>query len=374
MRWTVLFVCVALTGCRFDLPEEMGAIPPDVQQMADARLCFGSGLGVLCLPSGPTMPRNLSGTLDTGIDSTCDHLVDVTGVQACVIAGTAIVITSGARARAVGTRPLVLVATGAITIGVDGKLDAGSERAVTSGPGAPAGACTGLVSASNDDGGGGGGAGGSFVGAGGNGGIGDTNDTGAPTGSSHGGAAAGGTVPTGLRAGCRGGYGGRAVSGSTVGVGGRGGGAVYLIGGTEIQISGLVTAYGGGGAGGHEKGGGGGGGSGGMIGLDAPVVTVAASGAVAANGGGGGEGGSSMQPPGDNGSDGTSTVDRAAGGANSVSTGGNGGAGSSGLATGGTAGQSGGGGGGGGGGGAGFIYVRGALTSSGLMSPEPTVH
>jgi hypothetical protein len=111
-----------------------------------------------------------------------------------------------------------------------------------------------------------------------------------------GGIATAGAAPTGLRAGCRGGFGGSGGGGSTVGVGGRGGGAVYLIAGTEIQISGLVTAYGGGGGGGDEKGGGAGGGSGGMIGLDAPVVTVAASGAVAANGGGGGEGGAAMPP------------------------------------------------------------------------------
>jgi hypothetical protein len=370
MRWAVLFVCGALTGCRFDLPEEMGAIPPDGPP-ADARLCFGSGLGALCLPSGPAMPRNLSGTLDTGIDSTCGHLVDVTGVQTCVIVGTTIDIATGVRVRAIGTRPLLLVAAGALTIA--GELDAGSQRAGASGPGAPSGACAGLVSAAADNGGGGGGAGGSFVGAGGNGGIGDSGDSATPAGSAHGGAAAGGMVPTVLRAGCRGGIGGDAGGGSTSGAAGRGGGAVYLIAGTEIQISGLVTAYGGGGGGGDERAGGGGGGSGGMIGLDAPVVTVAASGVVAANGGGGGEGGGPMMtPPGGNGSDGTSTAGRAAGGSGGL--GGNGGAGSGGSADNGNHGADDSNGGGGGGGGAGFIYVRGALTSNGLVSPAPSLN
>jgi hypothetical protein len=85
-------------SCRFDLPKVPPDAPPD-QQTVDARLCFGSGLGKLCLPSAPAMPRNLNGTLDTGIDSTCDHLVDVTGVQTCVIVGTTIAIASGGRPR-----------------------------------------------------------------------------------------------------------------------------------------------------------------------------------------------------------------------------------------------------------------------------------
>jgi hypothetical protein len=76
------------------------------------------------------------------------------------------------------------------------------------------------------------------------------------------------------------------VGGSSGGTqyGGEGGGAIQLVAGGQILVSGTVTA---GGAGGNV--GSGGGGSGGALLLEAPVVTV--TGVLAANGGGGGSNG-----------------------------------------------------------------------------------
>jgi hypothetical protein len=374
MRAIGLLTCVAVTGCTFSSPRasDPDGGPPIDQQPPDAQACFGRGLGKVCLASPPTQPRALTGTIDTGIDTICTELITVTGTEACVIAGTSVDLAITAVVRGVGSRPLVIVASGLLTIA--GTLDVGSQRGTQAGTGAQDATCPNLGLAENDDGGGGGGAGGSFYGPGGDGGTGDLNNNGAPIGAGAGGTHVAAITPSDLRAGCRGGNGGSGGMGSTAGVGGRGGGAIYLIAGTEIQISGRVVAYGAGGGGAGVQGGGGGGGSGGMIGLDAPNVVV--SGILAANGGGGGEG--AGVGSGISGEDGTIDEARAEGGIapngdGSNSDGGNGGRGSGGAElTGGNGGNDNGGG-GGGGGGAGFIYVKGALTLAGSASPAPMV-
>jgi hypothetical protein len=368
-------------GCSFSSPKgsdpDAGGTPddgqtttPDQAPMPDAQLCYGAGLGKVCLSSLPTQSRNLSGSIDTSNDGSCDALITITGTEACVVTGTNINVMGGIY-RARGDRPLVVVATGVLAI--SSGIDVGSERGGISGAGSSNATCTGLVAPGADNGGGGGGAGGSFIGAGGTGGLGDGNDNGSPTGQ----AAAGTPNPaimadqvTQLRAGCRGGSGGSGGGGSTPGSGGRSGGIVYLIAGTEIQISGRVLAYGAGGSAGSSQGGAGGGGSGGMIGLDAPSVKI--SGYVIANGGGGGEGGGAFNSGG-SGDNGRNDGARAGGGMGS-SDGGNGGNSSGGptpMAPSGENGTVDNGGGGGGGGGAGLIYVKGQLQTMGgsVISP-----
>jgi hypothetical protein len=381
MRSAGLLVCGALAGCRFDLPLSIdaGTTPTDGDLMtpdqapADAQLCFGAGLGKVCLPSLPSAERTLTGPIDTTIDGNCTHLITITGTEACVVTGTNINIMGSYRGR--GDRPLVIVATG--TLAISGVLDVGSERGSTSGAGSSNLTCSGLSAPGNDDGGGGGGAGGGFGGMGGTGGPGDGNNNGNPAGTAPGGTT--NTVVTAaqvtqLRAGCRGGNGGSGGGGSSPGSGGRGGGVVYLLAGTEINVAGRVLANGAGGNAGAAQGGGGGGGSGGMIGLDAPTVTV--TGYVIANGGSGGEGGalSGNSTPGSNGRD---DGQRALGGQGGDPEGGNGGDSSGGSGGGGLTGGNGelaNGGGGGGGGGAGFIYVKGQFQPMGSATVSPAAY
>src|SRR5438046_2495943 len=127
-----------------------------------------------------------------------------------------------------------------------------------------------------------GGAGGSFTGKGGNGGI-------APGGGNGGQSVNGNATVTTLRGGCS----GQDGNGNGKGTGGHGGGAVYLIAGNRIDITGPgINAAGEGGAPGdgvmNVSSGAGGGGSGGMIGFDAQTMTCSS--LILANGGGGGEG------------------------------------------------------------------------------------
>jgi hypothetical protein len=281
----------------------------------------------------------------------------------CVIAAEAIRVET--LVHAIGSKPLVLVATD--TIEISGQLDAASHRGATPsmyttafvGAGAnPAGGCNPGDVPTN----GGGGAGGTLTADGGNGGDSATG------GGNDGGVA--GVAPTfmGLRGGCPGQNGAR----GTPGQGGNGGGALYLIANTSITISGEINASGEGGHPGVTGGaGGGGGGSGGMIGLDAPAITN--TGVVYANGGGGGEGsgnttvGSPGNEPNSAGAA-PASMDSSNGGA-----GGAGGAGGSagGPPTGGPGQNVNGFGGGGGGGGTGLIRVfRGTLT--GNFSPTRT--
>lgn len=315
----------------------------------DAPPCYGGGLVTIC-PSAPVtdpLAITASTTINTATSTLC---VDYTGSEEnlCVVAATAISIDAGQQLRAVGPRPLVLLATTALTI--DGTLDASSGAA-----GANPAACT-PPSAAN---GGQGGAGGSWQGRGGSGGG---------SVSGLGPASAPGTTTVALRGGCAGGSG----AGSSPGAGGNGGGAVYLIA-ASIAVNGSINASGQGGRRGTDAGGGGGGGSGGFIGFDSPAVTVAAAASVFANGGGGGEGGT----PNHNGNSGTTPSDpsAASGGSGGANHGGNGGSGAAGTTLDGSNGRSGGtcnrsgSSGGGGGGGAGLIYVYPAQMLGGTVSP-----
>ncbi len=340
---------------------------PDTSIPVDARLCFGAGFGMTCLPTAPASPRQLSSTtsFDTNVAANCSHIITIGGVETCVLTGTTVTMPSGGTFRAIGARPLVIVASQMVDI--VGNVNVSSLRGQGNGAGASTSGCNPPAAAENDAGGGGGGAGGSFGGRGGSGGIGDTNDNGGQSGTGSGTTSlVAPTAPTKIRGGCPGGDGG---DGDGVrGPGGTAGGAIYIIAGELIRVSGVVAAAGMGGGNGDNSSGGGGGGSGGFIGLDAPTIEIV--GAVAANGGGGGEG--AGFGPGNPGANGTTNAMRAAGG-NGNMNGGDGGAGSGGGTMTGDLGGDDVGGGGGGGGGGGYIYVKGTLSGAGTISPAASV-
>ena len=245
--------------------------------------CAGTGRDLVCLvaPPSSTVAISADTAIDTGTSSMCAQTAAVSSGY-CVIAATD--LTVSAKLGATGARPLILLASHTIHVTTTGTVDVGSHGG-QAGAGADPVACPSIAASSSFFATGG--TGGSFVGLGGRGGGG---------GSAPGAAAA--TIDQ-IRGGCAGQngivfFGG----GDAFGPGGHGGGAVYLIAGDSIDVSGEVLATGQGGGGGPmvpgagEAGGsGGGGGAGGMIGLDAPSVT--ASGLLLASGGGGGGGGNS---------------------------------------------------------------------------------
>jgi len=340
----------------------------DMPPPPDGRACFGSDPFAICLAKTPDMPFPVSS--DMKIDTTSSSMCAATisgGTGYCVIAATTISIT--AKLRAIGSKPLVLLASDTITISTaNGQIDLASHRgdADTAAGSNP----TALCMAGTPPGTRAGGAGGSFFGKGGKGG-----GAGGAGGGNGGQAANGVATVNQVRGGCT----GQDGDGGGKGPGGRGGGAVYLLAGTRIDIGGAgIKAAGEGGTQGSPNvgvsSGGGGGGAGGMILLDAPTVTCST--LLLANGGGGGEG-SGENNPGGPGSDPSDTGSASGGSGNIV--GGNGGAGSAGPAAGvggdANAGGSQGnddGGGGGGGGGAGYIKAPANATLGTLVSPLPS--
>jgi hypothetical protein len=320
--------------CELSATSSDAAAAPDLVTAVDAApltKCYGTGLFTTCMPEPNTLLRVTTAvTIDTS--TTCDAIVD----GACVWARAEIIVDLGARIDVTGSRPLVLL--GAKTIAIAGVVDGASKQGGKIGPGAGSAPCTIQATPFTA-----GGAGGSFAGRGGDGGNGEDG---------NGIASAGIALAPALRAGCAGQSGGQPKPGG----GGAGGGAIYLVSGNSIAISGRIDVSGAGGTGGApgDRGAGGGGGSGGFIALDAPSIEV--TGALVANGGGGAEGGGSSST-GNNGGDGGAAL--AAGGANAGS-GGDGGSGSFGIALRGGDGRennSDEAGGGGGGGGAGVIRV-----------------
>ena len=344
--------CRQLAGLDDPLPRDGGGAGGDGDGTDDGSVsgaCYGNGLVRICLATEPSDDRTLTGQLDTGTSPLCALATDVTsgGAGVCIVAGARLTVPAATTLRVVGTRPLVLIAQETITIA--GTVDAASHRGQPAGPAANFSGCIGGSSPGSN----GGGAGGSFAGVGGAGG--------GPNQS-----AAGGSLPspTMLHGGCPGTDG--AGEGSTPGAGG---GAVYLIARTAIDVAGSINASGAGTDRDDDSasaGGGSGGGSGGMIGLDAPSVNVA--GIVFANGGGGAEGDDAS--PGRTGAD---PIGGAAGsggtGSSSGGAGGNGGAGAVADGGAGAAGLPGVSGGGGGGGSVGIILLFGTRIGTGTISP-----
>ena len=177
---------LTISGCTFTAP---AAVPDDggvvdgtdsnrldssIDTSADAfdDKCFGSGDYLLCLPQVPAGDVALdAGGLDTTSCTRAGASVEMIGATSvCVIDGANLAITN--TVGVFGQRPLVLVATGTITIATGAVLDAASLLG-NPGPGANSAACTttGIDGAVGGDGGGGG-AGGSFGSQGGGGGAG----------------------------------------------------------------------------------------------------------------------------------------------------------------------------------------------------------
>jgi hypothetical protein len=384
MRTRTVFL-VVVGGCGFHASPERGDAITDVGAIADrpsdtppGATCFGtspSSLVTQCYLPG-TLPTNTlvistMRQIDTQMD--CTAMVTSHGVQACLV--TAQTITIDATVTASGSLPLVLLATGTLTVTVNGTIDVSSNR-MGDGANPDASSCNPGGTGGSAGSGGGGGAGGSFGTVGGSGGTGNST-------ASNMGTAIAATATITLRGGCRGSSGGDGNGTNRGGTGGHAGGAVYLMAGGTLAIAGKVFASGAGGGGGQATSGGGGGGTGGLIGLDAPTITInsttpAPQPEIVANGGAGGGGGGNNR--GMDGADGTLVSTPGAiggppgtspnGGAGGVGTnwsnitGGVGGAGATGAA------------GGGGGGGWGIIWVVGAYTNvNGDVSPEsPLLH
>jgi hypothetical protein len=359
--------CVGLAACGSVQAKASDAGAVD-GVLNDAATCFGTGVVRFCLESAPSQPLSVTAPtmIDTGDPAMCAHVTS--GSSDCVIAATSISI--GATLRATGAKPLVLLATGSISILPGGMIDVGSHRGASPETGAgadfaqcDAGTHPGFASF------GGGGAGGSLVGSGGRGGASFSNSVGGMPGAT--------TFVNELRGGCAGQDG---AGPKAPGAAGHGGGAVFLIAGDTISVQGVINAAGEGGGGGGACGqatacGGGGGGSGGMVGFDAPHI--GGSGLILASGGGGGQGSNDAQMSGGPGGDPSSTAGAAGGAGGADGTGGTGGAGSSragGAADGGVGitNQVDAGGGGGGGGGAGIVQAPSDATLGTNVSPAVT--
>ena len=388
MRWALALV--ALGGCQtiFGLdkvgPPGNGDGGLDAKVFTDAppagTVCAGQAGAPLhiCAPEATLtgLAYSIAIDINTDDDSMCTFVDVMQNRQGalCVIAATDLTLASAGSITAHGSRPLVLVAMGTMTIA--GTVDVSSHQGVL-GAGANYPACVPVAAAqqapgSSTSGGGTGGSFGSRGGAGGAPGNGGATIAAAPVDP---------TTLTLVRGGCPGGFGG---FDNTVmrAAGGDSGGAVYLMAGTSIRITGGVFANGRGGNGGTPTvssayPGGGGGGSGGLIMLDAPAYTI--TGVLMANGGGGGAGGSDNMAAGSAGADPVAgmPVSAASGGvATGDGNGGDGGAGSTlqspqqgGFGTDGTGF---GGGGGGGGGGKGVIRIFGSFAGGGTIVPAET--
>jgi hypothetical protein len=315
--------------------------------------CYGVAPFVVCVPP-PKTPRTL-GRVDT--TAGCDEIVTV-GRELCVVTGTDVNIVQ--RTRLSGLRPLVILASNALTVTSNGIVDA-AGAITTGGPGADLACDASATAGGAYASGGGGGAGGSLGSRGGSGGKGNGDN-----------GAAGTAAPpvvglSVLQGGCSGTDGGDGGGSGTRGGRGFGGGGIYLVAGQTLTIHGIVTASGTGGRGGRTaKAGGGGGGSGGMIVLYAPTVEVTASAQIFANGGGGGAG----APGSTAGGDGTTSSAPLSPGKGGIGQG-DGGDGAF-VTTTAETGMSSTDGGGGGGGGVGVIYVLGGDFGAASLSPPPT--
>lgn len=376
-RATASLVAIGLCACSFPRPEEQtGPAEADARPSPDAPSVDGPpncapGFVDLCGLSARQESLTTNGVVEINseLDGNCQVKPQAGGREICILYFAAINIPSNSTLLIYGRRPVALASATTFTIG--GTLDVSSRRSRLSKNGAGSEACPFSASPQNDLGGGGGGAGGSFATRGGNGGIGDLNENGAPNGTAAGGVSAGQfPLPTLLRGGCSGQNGGAAD-----GLGGAGapaGGGVYLFAQGALSITGRVEASGAGGQGGAmANGGGGGAGSGGMIVLESDTQ-ISVSGLLLATGGGGGEG-AALMGAGLVGGDPESPT-AAAGGAGRVEggNGGNGATSSGGVVSAATNGQNEIGGGGGGGGGNGFILVRGPNRQlNGTFAPTP---
>ena len=336
-----------------------------------------AGFFDLCTQPSPTTDLVISDarTLNTDIDARCRTYAQAGGSAVCLIYVSAVTIAMTGSLTVTGSRPLAIASTSTLTIA--GAIDV-SRHVSQVGPAVDNAASAFAMVPEPDPGGGGGAAGATFTLLGGDGGVGDSDnslgqdDTALP--GTHGPST---PITTVLRGGCRGQDGGaEEAGGGAGGTGGHSGGALYLYAAQRLEIPGSVLATGARGEGGESQAGGGGGGSGGLVVIESQLITI--TGQLSANGGGGGQCGGRVganDVTGQPGSDGAFGLTPAPGGfgANSnnvrFSRGGAGGAGSTAAA----AGTSSIVGGGGGGGAAGTVRLLGTtVTSDSTISPLPS--
>jgi hypothetical protein len=252
------------------------------------------------------------------------------GPELCVLAMASLDIRPGATLRAVGSRALVLLVSGEVSIagtldvgGYGNQPGAGGGDVGQSSVGSPE-ACAGGDGEGEgyrDSGGGGGGHGGAG-GFGGQAGSGEDVASRGAAGEAH-----GNDDLTPLRGGCGGGNGSGSRGGDSSG--GAGGGAVQVSSATAVRVTGIggIAAGGGGGAGGRPSHAGGGGGAGGAVLIEAPLVEIENNVIIAANGGGGGGGGTNIEAGIDGPDGGFSFVESPGGAAGAGGTGSDGAAG-----------------------------------------------
>ena len=324
---------------------------------------------LICPPDMLAVQKSLPASINTSNKAECTYITEAEAStpSLCVIAAQNLAVLGETKLE--GSRPLVLLARERLEISENGRLTANGVNTKPANPPQipPGSSCVSPPGSSNlSNGAAGGGPGGSFIGRGGTGAAG--NGTPATASSTP------PPLPVSMRGGCRGGDGGMT---NTVpgGLGGDGGGVVYLLGKT-IQIDGVVNASGGGArAATGVLAGGGGGGTGGMILMWSPEpITLGSSAQVFALGGGGGEGGASagggVSMPGN---DPVSPVLPAGTSTEGGDGGDGGGGGESTSVPDGRQGLSGGGaGGGGGGGGIGYIKTIPRLEASAKIAPDPS--
>lgn len=244
-----------------------------------------------------------------------------TGPELAVLHVAALDVAPGAVVTVTGSRPLIIVASGDVT--VEGTIDvsANLEQPGPGGAAAEMGAGAGMTGDEASgapyyrEGGGGGAGHGTDGAAGGMGCYLDCTGGVSDADGGVGGSEYGDESLTVLQGGSGGGHGGAAgFMPCERGDGGGGGGALQIYAGVKLSILGAIDAGGGGGGGGGRYFGGmcqsstagGGGGSGGAIYLQAPAIDI--EGILAANGGGGGSGANQDINDGEDGADGTASA------------------------------------------------------------------
>jgi hypothetical protein len=392
VRWGSTLACVLVLGCNFDPSGTLadspggggggdsdagaGAGGPAVSHLDEADALPGTGPFVLGDANIDTTALTIDVALPAGVTfEAAPQLVG--GPDLAVLRVSELSISADATVRVRGDRPLVVIASGAISI--LGSLDAAASRAEPGPGGAPPGldlptrGGPGINDGNIGDSGGGGGGCATPGAIGGD--AGSDFATISVTGGT-GGLAKGDVNLSRLEGGGAGGVGSPCMTDP----GGAGGGAVQLSSLDSIDIDGVIATGGGGGGRGYicpgTGGSGGGGGAGGAIFVEAPVINVG--GVLAANGGGGGSGSDSPAGLfGFFGEDGRNDGSSAPGGTRPVSNdtvGVEGGAGGAGTIAPGAGASTTWGNGGGGGGSVGRIVVRSAGGDvSGATSPAATL-
>ncbi|HUS62954.1 MAG TPA: hypothetical protein VMZ28_00375 [Kofleriaceae bacterium] len=294
MKALLLFAALASPACSYDWDGlSSGAGGGDGGGGEECGFMFASNIDPCALDAATfdwTIAQHVPFDIDA--DATGVPVEQLGGGSAWAIHARSLTVEAGASLTITGSRPLIVVVDGVITVEGTISVENGADLAdcEEAGVAQPGGA--------GDDQCGGGGGGGGFQEEGGDGG-GCVDGEEAETPAAGGLMAVRDTLEP-LRGGCSGAAGGKFDTDEiTAAAGGRGAGGLQLIARDRIIIGsgGLIDAAGQGGEGGHMgdtnevSGGGGGGGSGGGVLLEAPLMVLDDESRVCASGGGGGGGG-----------------------------------------------------------------------------------